>query len=118
MDKSTDEMRIIKWTSIIKQCRSSEMTVTAWCEENNINPKTFYYWQRKIRKRIFNSINDADSTHRTNFIQLPVSTHSSADALSFKPDIVLHVGNNVLELSNTTSENLLSLVLKVIGNVK
>ncbi|WP_280527251.1 hypothetical protein [Clostridium sp. BJN0001] len=44
MDKSTNEIRLIKWASIIKECRSSQMTVTSWCNENNINTKTFYYY--------------------------------------------------------------------------
>ena len=53
MDKSTHEMRLMKWTAIIKECRSSGKTVTAWCSENNISSKSFYYWQRKVRNTVF-----------------------------------------------------------------
>ena len=52
MDKSTHEMRLMKWTAIIKECRSSGKTVTAWCSENNISSKSFYYWQRKVRNTV------------------------------------------------------------------
>ncbi|MDU5723925.1 MAG: hypothetical protein E6Z86_17575 [Clostridium butyricum] len=49
MDKSTYEMRLMKWAAIIKECRNSGMTVRAWCHENNINENKFYYWQRRVR---------------------------------------------------------------------
>lgn len=118
MDKSTHEIRLLKWTTIIKNCRSSGETVTAWCRENNISSKSFYYWQRKIRNNVFDTMKDTEIQSKTNFVQLPAPIESSIDTPSFKADMVLHVGNNVLELSNTTSENLLSIVLKVITNVK
>ena len=100
MDKSTHEMRLMKWTAIIKECRSSGKTVTAWCSENNISSESFYYWQRKVRNTVFDTMKDTKIQSNTKFVQL------------------LHVGNNILELSNSTSENLLSTVLKVITNVK
>lgn len=56
MDKSTYEMRLMKWAPIIKECRSSDMTVRAWCHENNINEKLFYYWQRRVRGQILDVI--------------------------------------------------------------
>lgn len=118
MDKSTHEMRLMKWTAIIKECRNSGMTVAAWCRENNISNKSFYYWQRKIRTKVFDNVKESTISNKTNFVQLPAPIDSSIGTPSFKADMVLHVGNNVLELSNTTSENLLSIVLKVITNVK
>lgn len=41
-----------KWTPIIRECRTSGMTVKAWCLENNVNEKQFFYWQRKVREEI------------------------------------------------------------------
>ena len=118
MDKSTHEMRLMKWTAIIKECRSSGKTVTAWCSENNISSKSFYYWQRKVRNTVFDTMKDTKIQSNTKFVQLPAPIDSSIDTPSFKANMILHVGNNILELSNSTSENLLSTVLKVITNVK
>ena len=36
------------WAERITACRSSGMTVRAWCKENGIAEKTYYYWQRRI----------------------------------------------------------------------
>ncbi|WP_278245859.1 hypothetical protein [Clostridium sp. DL-VIII] len=43
MDKTTHKMRLMHWTSIIIECRSSGKGVRCWCNENNINEKQFYY---------------------------------------------------------------------------
>ncbi|EHJ02127.1 hypothetical protein CDLVIII_5657 [Clostridium sp. DL-VIII] len=118
MDKTTHEMRLMHWTSIISECRSSGKGVRSWCNENNINEKQFYYWQRRVRGQVFKTLKNTESQKQINFVQLPVPIESSITTPSFKSDIVIHVGNNVLEISNTVSENLLSMVLKVMSNVK
>ena len=36
------------WQDRIRECRNSGQTVVAWCAENGISEKTYYYWQRKL----------------------------------------------------------------------
>ena len=52
MDRSTYEIRLAQWTKIVEECsrRPSGMTVTAWAEEHGIGVKSYYYWQRKVRR--------------------------------------------------------------------
>ena len=38
------------WTERISACKNSGKNVGAWCEENGINPKTYYYWHNKLVK--------------------------------------------------------------------
>ena len=45
------ELRFQQWTKLVAECQSSQMTVKAWCELNNINIKTYYYWLHKIRAK-------------------------------------------------------------------
>jgi len=40
--------RLERWSGKIAACRSSGMTVRAWCQENGISEKTYYYWQRRL----------------------------------------------------------------------
>lgn len=42
------EIRLQKWGSIVKECRSSGKPIKAWCADNNINLKTYYYWQKLV----------------------------------------------------------------------
>ena len=40
--------RLENWTAKIMACRGSGMTVRAWCQENGLSEKTYYYWQRRL----------------------------------------------------------------------
>jgi len=44
----THEVRLQRWIDIVKSCRSSGKTIKVWCAENDINLKSYYYWQRKV----------------------------------------------------------------------
>ena len=118
MDKITHEMRLKHWTPIISECRNSAVPVRAWCIQNNIDEKKFYYWQRRIREEAFDTLKKKESQNQTNFVKLSVHNDILKNIPSFKPDIIIHIGNNILELSNTVSEELLSKVLKVMSDVK
>lgn len=119
MNKATNKDNLIKWETIIRNCRSSDMGVRAWCQENNIGERKFYYWERRINKgKDSETQKKTESKKQSNFVELPVPIDSSVTQSTFRTDLVIHVGNNVLEVSNTVSENLLSMVLKVMSSVK
>ena len=42
------QARLEDWTAGIMAYRSSGMTVRAWCQENGLSEKTYYYWQRRL----------------------------------------------------------------------
>nr|WP_320415633.1 hypothetical protein [Candidatus Contubernalis alkalaceticus] len=44
----TRKYRLNHWTQIIRECRSSGQTVKVWYVDHDINPKTYYYWWRKV----------------------------------------------------------------------
>lgn len=118
MDKITHEMRLIQWTPIIRDCHNSGMTIRSWCRENNVNLNQFHYWQRRIRGEVYESLKIAEPQRQSKFEQLPVPVDSIRNATVFKADMIIHIENNVLELSNTVSEELLSKVLKAMSDAK
>ena len=120
MNKIESEENFKKWTPIIKKCRNSGIGVRPWCRQNNISEKKFYYWERRIKGKNFEIQEENKLPNQANFIELPVPIESSVNKSTptFRADMVIQVGNNVLEISNTVSENLLSMVLKVMSNVK
>lgn len=48
-------MKCEQWKSIITECRSSGMTVTAWCKANGICEQTYYRNLKKLRAEILES---------------------------------------------------------------
>jgi len=55
MDQTTHTVRRSMWQDILLQCqnRPGGMSAKQWMLENNINEKSYYYWQRKIRNETF-----------------------------------------------------------------
>ena len=48
MDKIISDVRRQQWLDIIQACNASGLIKKAWCEQNGINIKSFYYWQRRL----------------------------------------------------------------------
>lgn len=48
VQKLTHEVRLQKWSEIIRSCRNSGKPIKTWCSENNINLKTYYHWQKHV----------------------------------------------------------------------
>lgn len=48
VQKLTHEVRLQQWGKRVKDCRCSGKSVQSWCAEQNINIKTYYYWQKKV----------------------------------------------------------------------
>ena len=44
------DIQLQEWSEQIKAQQESGMTVTAFCAQNGISPKTYYYHLRKIRE--------------------------------------------------------------------
>ena len=38
-----------EWTEMVQECRNSGQSVRAWCEENEVNIKTYYYRLKRLR---------------------------------------------------------------------
>lgn len=47
--EQTRQIRLRKWAEIIQARQNSGQTVRVFCEDNGINIKRYYYWQRKLR---------------------------------------------------------------------
>ena len=48
--KTKRAMRLREWSEMYRAYQASGKTVSAWCEEQELSPKTFYYRLQKIRE--------------------------------------------------------------------
>ena len=48
--KVNREVQLQQWQQQIIDCRSSGLTVGAWCEQNGMSKKTYYYHLRRVRE--------------------------------------------------------------------
>ena len=65
-----------EWSSKIAECRSSGMSVRAWCAEQGIPIKTYYYWEKRF------------VTEATQHLSLPAPTQAGP-LMRVNPDALL-----------------------------
>ena len=49
MDATTAAIRYKGWMQVFEDCSNSGLTKHVYCQQNGINEKQFYYYQRRIR---------------------------------------------------------------------
>lgn len=116
MDKVTDaktEFRLKQWTRIIQTCRASDMTVVAWCAQNNIHIKAYYYWLRRLRTLACESGQLAAYNNENRIVPMeykPATTNISAAITIHLPSVSIDIRDGA---SKTTIEDVLSAVKKI-----
>lgn len=124
MDQITHDVRTAQWAEIVRKCheRPENQSAKNWLNENGINEKQYYYWQRRLRNMAAGTTNKSLPTTRSSgevtFIEMPspnelpgkrmeeVTINSGLAAL-------IRVGGLEIELHNGISDELLGKILKV-----
>lgn len=105
---AVQEYRTNQWMEQIRSCRSSAMTVKAWCAENEINLKSYYYWLRKIRAAAIEGQSTAPQ-----FVRIGTEEAVFCQGTGIK----LRVSGCELEFSENTSDVLIERTPRAIRNV-
>jgi hypothetical protein len=106
--------RYERWSKTISDCQSSGLTVTRWCLENGISAKSYYYWLRKIRKKVSDSITSIPTPEAHEIV--PVRADSLSTAVSSRP-ITLHVGSATLEIPDGSRPETIAAVLTALKSI-
>ena len=128
MDQITHTVRQTMWQDILLQCqnRPCGMSAKQWMIENEISEKSYYYWQRKLRKETFETnISDlmelpplkpkeelaflelSKPKNRISLDELSVTIHPVA---VFKTDFL------TISITNEISDSLLSRIFREVSN--
>ena len=113
MDPLTTNIRRQQWLQMIKDQKSSGLTVEAWCRENNISKHAFYYRQNKLREEAGKVLSHFVEVQAPQPEAKPDQKHlenlNSAASITY--------GKVVIGLNNHASEELISRIVRVL-NVK
>ena len=131
MDKETHEVRKQQWIEIIQGWSKSGQTKTAWCRENNVSIRQFYYWQREIRLELYGEMakkreliqptrevpalpeTRMETLAAPRFAEIALAPSAPKEG-TFQASAVIKSGGITIELSNAASEELLEKIGKVI----
>ena len=117
------QVKLQYWLDVIRQCRASGLTNQAWCEQNQISLKSYYYWIAKIRRLALEELprkhNSTHSRPGRNTALLPEVSSEFAEVSL--PDrrtshsasaAILHIRDICIEIFEDTSGESLTMILK------
>lgn len=104
------EFRLRQWTKIIQDCQASNLTVTAWCSQNNINIKSYYYWLRKVRLKACQSTEFQNSAVKQEIV--PLQFNPQPFSKSAYPAATIHIGSASIDIAEGTSQATIEAILR------
>jgi hypothetical protein len=115
-----NQYRLNKWTEIVRECRSSGQTISAWCADHDINPKTYYYWLRRVRAAACEALPSLCSQNNPMIpVNIPISaTGTAPGGQEVSPDIIIRFGAVTLEIRNNASVTVIENTLRALQHVR
>ena len=124
MDQITHDVRTAQWAEIVRKCheRPENQSAKNWLNENGINEKQYYYWQRRLRNMAAGTTNKSLPTTRSSgevtFIEMPSPNELPGERMEEMTinsglAALIRVGGLEIELHNGISDELLGKILKV-----
>lgn len=94
-----------EWSVRIGECRSSGQSVQAWCQEQGIKPKTYYYWEKQFICEATKAQSMPAGAEGTNALVRIEPTHLRQDVADspFSERIIVRHGTTTIELPTSTS---------------
>ena len=92
---------LMEWSRHVADCRSSGMSVTRWCTEHNVKPKTYYNRQKKVFAAMLAQQQAEASDTTTRFVELPSPADKTLSTAAEKQtDLVasVRIGNASLDV--------------------
>ena len=108
---------LMEWSRRVADCRSSGMSVTRWCSEHNVNPKTYYNWQKKVFAAMLAQQQVEMSEASIRFAELPAPPdETQLPAEKKQTDLVasVRIGDASLEVYGGASAEIVSALCKVL----
>lgn len=120
MERVTHAVRRQRWTAIIKECNESGMKKKEWLQEHNINPKSFYKWQKQLRMELGTEMILARCSKKNEAVcSLPefglVSLPEQTSAVK-NDSAVIRKGNMEIKVTEEISDAFLFRIIKAVSN--
>ena len=124
MDKSSYQIRANEWASLIQNQLSSNMSKSAWCRENGINLRQFFYWQRRLRNHIIDTASKQSLTPSASFCELSIPNETLSPApqiatpsVSPSSDLIIEINGCRVHIGDSVSKKALQSVIEVLRYV-
>ena len=106
--------KLQEWAARIQDCRSSGLSVRAWCRQEEINASTYYRWERELLTAADQA--PCSAVPAVTFAELPAPKRGSRNAA--ERSATLHIGNASLDIYPGCDAEQLKMLLELCAYVK
>ena len=100
-----------EWSSKIAECRSSGMSVKAWCNEKGIPIKTYYYWEKRFVTEATQQLSLPAPTQAGMLMRVNPDALPSGDVNAIGSGITIRHGESIITLpAGSSAESVAELV--------
>ena len=100
-----------EWSSKIAECRSSGMSVKAWCAEQEIPIKKYYHWEKRFVTEATQQLSLPAPTQAGMLMRVNPDTLLSGDVNAIGSGITIRHGESVITLpAGSSTESVAELV--------
>ena len=103
-------VKLHEWAARIQDCRSSGLSVRAWCRQEEINAATYYRWERELLTAADQA--PCSAVPAVTFAELPAPKRGSRNAA--ERSATLHIGNASLDIYPGCDAEQLRLLLELL----
>ncbi len=115
------QQNLMEWSRRVADCRSSGLSVTRWCTEHSIKPKTYYNWQKKVFAAMLAQQQAELSDMAPRFAELPApAEETQLTAAEKQKDLVasVRIGEASLDVYGGASAEIVSTLCRVLCHAK
>ena len=117
IQSSTKQKHLLEWSQRVAECRSSGLSVSRWCAENNIKPKTYYTWQKRVfAVMIEQQKRQMIEPAETRFAELP--SLAPEPVRNREPVASVHMGEASLDVYEGASPEIVAALCRVLSHAK
>lgn len=123
MDRNSHKVHREQWLRIVTECNNRDQSISKiqWCRMNEVNVKSFYYWQRRFRNELLVQ-SAASATQVPAFVDItsqvsgsaPISEEAVPAERTLVPELMIQSGDFRVYVSGAVQEQTLGTVMKVL----
>ncbi len=109
---AASQIRMQNWVAIIRDQKSSGLTIKEYCREHQISRNAYFYWLRKIRRTALESSG-------CSFTEVPLpGIWQETVSPQFSPQLTIRFGKSLISVNGDTPKSLLSMVCEVLSDAQ
>ena len=103
------------WSARIRECRTSGKSVKAWCSEQGIPIKTYYYWEKKFVTEATQQLSLPAPTQAGLLMRVNPDTMPGNDVADIGSGVTIRHGESIISLPVESSAEAIADLVKALN---